>query len=167
MTKQPSIEAMLEDALPRTHSGNCPSCGGAGPTDVHAASWCRSEFLSTRWGNKPLVGCRRCGMAHQWRTLLDNALFGWWSARGVLVTPVQMARTLRALLLPPDSRVPSPRLREHVRALVAAERREKYLPRCPSCNEPYDPEDYREDAERILCARCNGVLPREAGQPRT
>jgi len=105
-------------------------------------------------------------MAHQGRTLLTTALAGWWSRRGLFLTPVQLSRTLYALLLPPSPRAPSQALREHVRALMEAERREKYLPRCPDCSEPYDPEDYREGAERILCSRCNGVLPRGVQQAR-
>ncbi len=33
------------------------------------------------------------------------------------------------------------------------------LPRCPSCDHPYDPEDYRQDARIRLCSNCEGELP--------
>ena len=157
----PSIESMVEEALPRLHEQDCPSCGRAGPIDLHDAYWCRSMIFATTWGRSALVGCRRCGMAHQGWILLETALCGWWAHRGLFQTPVQLSRTLHALLLPPSPRAPSKKLREHVRELVTAERREKHLPRCPACSEPYDPDDFREDAERILCSRCDGELPRE------
>jgi hypothetical protein len=99
-------------------------------------------------------------MAHQGRTMLETALLGWWGTKGLFLTPVQISRTLWALLLPPHAGVPSAKLREHVRALMAQKRRELYLPRCPACREPFDLEEFREDAEHIYCSRCKGELPR-------
>jgi hypothetical protein len=157
----PSIDSMVEEALPRLHGKDCPSCGRPGPIDLHDAYWCHSFLVVTMHGRAPLVGCRRCGLTHQVKKVFSTGLFGWWAMRGLLLTPLQLSRTLKAMLLAPNPREPSQLLREHVRTLMTALRREVHLPRCPACKEAYDPDDYREDAERILCSRCNGELPRE------
>ena len=37
---------------------------------------------------------------------------------------------------------------------------------CPNCGDPYDPADYREDADHIYCSTCKAEVPRTA-QPQT
>ena len=115
-------EETVEQALLAIHSGECPRCHGLGPVDVHMSYRVWSALLVTGWSSRPHVCCSFCG----WKAKLGDTAFslvlGWWGFPwGLILTPVQVCRNLIGLATGPDSTRPSDRLRNIVRAQLAAQ----------------------------------------------
>lgn len=110
----------------RIHAGPCPHCRARAPVDLHVGHRIWSALAVSCWQSVSQVCCRACGRRHLRRSLLISALFGWWGPRGLLMTPVQLLRNLRALSLPllrpSDAHAVSPRLVRHARMVLAVQR---------------------------------------------
>jgi hypothetical protein len=103
------------------HQGACPKCKGPGPVDVHTSYWVWSALALTRWGTQQQITCRGCAMKRQVGNLALSGILGWWGfPHGLLLTPVQLWRNARALVVPPDPSQPSPRLVQMARLQLAA-----------------------------------------------
>jgi hypothetical protein len=103
------------------HRGSCPECKGPGPVDVHVSYRVLSIGLitATSWQGRARLSCRFCAAK---RLIIDSVvclLFGWWSPRGLIVTPIQLFRNTRALFSAPDRTGPSDALAPFVRADMA------------------------------------------------
>ena len=106
------------------HMGICPRCQGPGPVDVHSAHWVYSALAFSRWGTKQQVGCRPCAVKTQVGNLLFSSVLGWWGFPwGLVMTPVQVGRTLMAIISPPDPSQPSPKLVQIARIQLASQPR--------------------------------------------
>ena len=105
------------DTLPRDtveayaksiHGGACPCCHGPGPVDVHLRYTISSFLVMTSWNNEPRVACRVCGRRAQVQAILLSFFTGWWGIPwGLVLTPLQIFRNLRAMRRPPDPSAPS------------------------------------------------------------
>ncbi|HWO12099.1 MAG TPA: hypothetical protein VNN80_21540 [Polyangiaceae bacterium] len=103
------------------YKGQCPKCGGAGPTDIRTSYRVISVVVLTRWSSHPVLACRGCGIKSQLLDLVVCLLFGWWGFPwGVLLTPVQVVRNLIPLLSSDDG-TPTEALDRVVRTHLAAE----------------------------------------------
>ncbi len=122
MVKATSIpHDQLEKAMRAIHLGNCPKCGGPGPVDVHTCHKIASFLFVTKWSSKPVACCRRCGLKSQLGGLLSSLLLGWWGFPwGLVMTPIQIARNLSAMVWAPDPQAPSPALEKMVRLRIAS-----------------------------------------------
>ncbi|MFI5458747.1 MAG: hypothetical protein ACHRXM_25245 [Isosphaerales bacterium] len=65
--------------------------------------------------------CRRCAFKSQVGNLVFTALLGWWSAHGLLITPVYFVRNIIAIVSPPDPSGPSPKLVQVARVQLASQ----------------------------------------------
>ena len=102
--------------------GNCPECHGRGPLDIYFAYWVWSVLIVTRWGKTPRFSCRPCATKRQLASLGSCLLFGWWGIPwGLLLTPLQLYRNVRAMLLRRDLSEASPDLERLVRTHLARE----------------------------------------------
>jgi hypothetical protein len=111
----------IEKNVRAIHDGNCPQCARPGPVDVHQCHKVASLLFVTRWSSRPEVCCRRCGLRHQVGGLLSSLLLGWWGfPRGLIVTPMQIARNLRDMVFAPDPRASSPALEKKVAIRLAS-----------------------------------------------
>lgn len=127
------------------HQGDCPSCGGPGPVDVHTSYVVWSALVLTSWHSRPKVCCRSCGVKSKLIGTVISGLFGWWGFPwGLIVTPVQICRNLGGLLSAPDPDVPSDQLENVVKVQLAEHYADRLRRRRKSRPEP-DDED--EDAE--------------------
>lgn len=116
------------------HAGPCPRCQGPGPVDVHHAYWVWSALAFTRWGSWKQVCCRRCAVKSQAGKLVTTGLFGWWGFPwGIVMTPVQFGRTVKALFSPPKPTYPSAQLFHVARVYLASQ------PRVAAASEPEQP----------------------------
>jgi hypothetical protein len=102
------------------HRGKCPKCGGPGPVDVHEAFHVWSVIIATHWNNAPMVCCRSCARRFQIGALLLCVVAGWWGLWGIIMTPVQIYKNIRALFGGPDPKRPSLALEKLVRVGLAA-----------------------------------------------
>jgi len=154
-------DSPLEAELRELHAGACPQCGGAGPVDLHDSRWVWSALIVTRTGCDTVLSCRRCARKRQGGAILRSLALGWWGVPfGLILTPVQVGRTTYGLCFPPDPSRPSARLRQFVSGSADNALREQRSKRCPHCAAPYDPDDYRADAVKILCPSCGAEVPR-------
>lgn len=112
----------LDERLLDVHGGRCSLCQGPGPVDFHA-TYMRWSILVVSYGTgEYLLACRRCARARQRRDLLTTSLVGWWSLHGLLLTPIDIIRQLRAMSDAPPPEIPSQLLEEHVRMVMCQER---------------------------------------------
>ncbi len=106
------------------HQGNCPRCQGPGPVDVHTAYWVWSALAFTRWGSQQQVSCRGCAVKTQAGKLALSSVLGWWGFPwGLVFTPVQVARNVMAIIVPPDHTEPSAKLIKMACVLLASQPR--------------------------------------------
>lgn len=102
------------------HQGACPQCGRPGPVDVHRSYWACSGLFVTKWNDIPVLCCRRCGRRSQVGAIFYSLALGWWGLPwGIIVTPMQIWKNVKAILHPPDKRRPSPELEKLVRVGMA------------------------------------------------
>ncbi|MCX8108380.1 MAG: hypothetical protein N3G20_06205 [Verrucomicrobiae bacterium] len=107
--------------LDELHRGPCPKCGGPGPVDVYRSYRICSALVVSRWTNVPEVCCRKCAAKNQIVGVLYSLCLGWWSIPwGIILTPVQIYRNLRALFHTPRLDRPSSELEHLVRVGLAA-----------------------------------------------
>lgn len=103
------------------HQGRCPVCGGPGPCDVHRTYKVWSAVFATHWSATPRVSCRSCATKSQLAGALSSFLLGWWGLPwGLIMTPVQIVRNLRAIVRGPNPAEPSLDLERLVRVGLAA-----------------------------------------------
>jgi hypothetical protein len=119
VAEQIAPETVLQAAR-EVHQNLCPVCGGSGPVDVHTGYKVWSLLLLTSWRNVPRISCRSCGLRHQFEGLFFSLFCGWWGFPwGIVMTPVQLGRNLKAMLRPPDPMHPSDELQTFMRIALA------------------------------------------------
>lgn len=107
----------------KIHSGRCPHCQGPGPVELRTSYRVWSAVVLTHFSSRYQISCRRCGLGAQLRGLVYSTLLGWWGLPlGVLVTPVQIARNLVAMILVPNPHEPSRGLVRQASLQLAQER---------------------------------------------
>lgn len=117
---------LLIRKLDELHKGSCPKCGGAGPVDVYRSYRICSAIVVSRWTNIPEVCCRKCATKSQIVGILYSLCLGWWSIPwGLILTPVQVFKNLRALFRGPPPGRPSIELEHVVLVGLAAKMEEK------------------------------------------
>ncbi|MFN7734132.1 MAG: hypothetical protein ACK5OB_19700 [Pirellula sp.] len=108
-------------SISETHQGRCPRCDGHGPVDIHTSHWIWSALILTSWNSKQELCCRSCGVKSILGATLFSGVLGWWGFPwGMAVTPIQIFRNLKALVVPPDPSKPSDKLEQVVRMHVAS-----------------------------------------------
>jgi len=119
---------VIAEYVVAVHEGTCPRCGGPGPIDVHTSHTVWSLLIVTSWRSKPQVCCGGCGVKAKLWGIFLSSLFGWWGFPwGLFATPVQIARNLKGLVMPPDPMRPSKQLAEAARLDMAAQLAEQEL----------------------------------------
>jgi len=113
---------LVEAELRAVFAGACPKCHGPGPVDVHTSYRVWSALVVTQWQSRPALSCARCG----WKAKLGDFIFclflGWWGFPwGLGATPMQLARNLYGLAFPKKITAPSDKLRQIIRAHLAAQ----------------------------------------------
>src|SRR6202030_3002117 len=92
-------ESLVQQQVWSVHQGACPKCGGSGPVDVHRSYRIWSAVVLTRWVTNSQVSCRLCARKSQLTALLFSSVLGWWGFPwGLVITPVQVARNVKALM---------------------------------------------------------------------
>jgi len=114
-------ESAAQNLAREIHSGVCPRCQGSGPVDVHDSYWIWSALAFSRFASPQQVTCRRCAFTSQVGNLVFSAILGWWSAHGLLITPVYIVRNVIAIVSPPDPSEPSPKLVQVARVQLASQ----------------------------------------------
>ncbi len=95
----------------RLHTGPCPKCSGSGPVDIHMSYRVWSALVMTQWQSRSQISCRSCGVKSQLGNIAFSAVLGWWGFPwGLIMTPIQIIRTLFVLVSPPNPIEPSPKL---------------------------------------------------------
>ena len=112
---------LVAQQIEAVHQGQCPKCKGSGPVDVHTSYQVFSALIFTRWGAKPQVSCRSCGVKSQLGNLAISFFFGWWGIPwGLILTPIQVTRNLIGIASPPNPAAPTPQLERLVRITLAS-----------------------------------------------
>lgn len=113
---------VVQQHLRAFHRGPCPRCNGDGPVDVHMGYRIWSVLVLTSWKGNPHVGCRSCGLKGQAFDLVFSLVLGWWGIPwGLIMTPVQIVRTVICMVRPPDPLTPSAQLESVIRNVLAAQ----------------------------------------------
>jgi len=115
-------ESTVRRQVQTEQQGPCRKCGGPGPLDIHISYWVWSAEVVMRWGQESELSCRPCATKRQLVSAGSCLLLGWWCIpRGLLITPLQVYRNLRAMLRGKDMSETSPDLERLVRARLARE----------------------------------------------
>jgi len=118
LAQQLSPSLVRVEAL-NQHAQRCPRCQAPGPVDFHRSFWVVSFVVLGHWWTRTTLCCRRCGLKSQAWALVFDFLFGWWSWLGIVATPAQLVRNLKAMCRPPDRHQPSALLEEKARLDLA------------------------------------------------
>lgn len=104
-------------------AGPCPVCGvrDARP-DMRVAHYIASAVFFATTERRLRFSCRPCAKRENLFAIGYCLLLGWWSAKGVFLTPVWVFRNLRAMRSPMDGAEPSDALVETARLRLADER---------------------------------------------
>jgi len=106
---------VLDQKIDEVWRGNCPECGGAGPTDLHKSHQVWSALIMTRWSTKPRICCKSCATKRQLAGIFSSLLVGWWGFPwGLIFTPVQITRNIVGICGGPDKSRPSEGLRKAI-----------------------------------------------------
>ena len=107
--------AIVDKCVQDVYLGLCPRCRSSGPVEVYPSYRVWSAIAFTRWVNQLHVCCASCGRRAQILDLFISLLFGWWGfPTGLIVTPISIARNLKAMFTTHDPAQPSERLRKIV-----------------------------------------------------
>jgi hypothetical protein len=94
--------------LERLHQSDCPKCSGPGPVDVHYYHSIWSLIYLTQWKTKYRVSCQRCGTKSRIYATVFSSVFGWWGFPwGIVITPIQIGKNIKAMISPIPSTRPS------------------------------------------------------------
>lgn len=111
---------VLEKYARDIHQGQCPSCNGAGPVDIHVSHNVWSALVMTSWTSTPNISCRPCGIKSQARGAAFSVLLGWWGFPwGLIMTPVQIGKNIVGMLKKADPERPSPELMQQAKMMIA------------------------------------------------
>jgi hypothetical protein len=110
-------EDFVQQQVLQAHQGECPTCSGPGPIDVHTSYSVWSAVYLTRWVSTPHVCCKSCGLKFCLKDGLFSVVFGWWGFPfGFIITPIQVYRNVAsANWRSPDPWKASPMLERLVR----------------------------------------------------
>jgi hypothetical protein len=111
---------LLQRYISEIHQGNCPKCGGPGPVDVHTSHTVWSMLVLTSTQAHQQVSCRRCGVKAKMSAAVSSGVFGWWAFPwGLFMTPLQIMRNVKGMLVKADSSWPSQQLAHLVKLDLA------------------------------------------------
>jgi hypothetical protein len=103
---------IVEREVEKVYRGNCPKCGQLGPIDAHKYFEVWSLIYLTRWAASQQISCRSCATKRQLGALFFSLFCGWWGVPwGLIITPMQIFRNIRAMWRKSDSSGPSSDLR--------------------------------------------------------
>lgn len=124
-----ALQIQQDDVISLTNkirNGKCPVCQGHGPIDVHKSYFVYSVIIYTRYKTKEHIMCRECARKKQLSDLLLSFLFGWWGIPfGILITPVQITKTIFALFNNPGQIEPTELMTKRIRQILAAKKMEE------------------------------------------
>jgi len=110
---------VLERHVEEVFHGNCPTCRGLGPIDVHKYHEVWSLLVLTRWATSQQLSCRSCATKRQAGALAFSLFCGWWGFPwGLILTPVQIGRNLVEMCAGPKSSHPSENLRKLIQVTL-------------------------------------------------
>jgi hypothetical protein len=104
----------IEQAITEIRRGNCPKCGGLGPIDARRYFEVWSALFMTRWSSKTQVSCHSCATRRSLGAIAYCLLLGWWGFPwGLVMTPAQITRNLKAMRERSTDSQPSRTLRNY------------------------------------------------------
>jgi hypothetical protein len=107
----------VEQAAWAIRQAPCPCCHEHRPVDLYESYRIWSVLVFTTWHTRVTTCCSPCAQARRKRDAIFSALFGWWGFPfGIIWTPVQVFRNIRALIRHEESPRPS---RQFLAALSA------------------------------------------------
>jgi hypothetical protein len=76
----------------------CPHCERDLIEDARELLFVHGLLIAIRYGNRRYIGCTRCVRRKVIRNIIEVSLTGWWSLRGVLVTPFVLLQNIFRLV---------------------------------------------------------------------
>ncbi len=112
---------LIEKQTKLVHEGPCPKCEEHKESvDMHTSHRIWSLILLSSWSSKPQISCRSCGIKSQLSGFLTSSLIGWWGFPwGIIMTPIQIVKNVVGIISPPNPDIPSDKLKESVKLLMA------------------------------------------------
>jgi hypothetical protein len=97
-------DAIRDEAL-RVRAGACPNCKKpSGPVESRMVYWVVGLINVTWWHDESFLSCRPCHRRRLVSRSIRTFLFGWWSVRGIFMTPVRLVKNVLAWRRPdPDA----------------------------------------------------------------
>lgn len=101
-------------------NGPCPKCmRERSKPETWTTHWIWSAIFVSSWASETRLTCRSCARKANAMALLACLLLGWWSLRGLFLTPVQIAKNLRDICRDDQDWRPSEGLLRYARIELA------------------------------------------------
>ena len=98
---------VVRDEALRVRAGDCPNCRKpSGVVESRMVYWVVGLINVTWWHDESFLSCRACHRRRLVSRSIRTLLFGWWSVRGIFMTPVRLVRNVMAWRRP-DPETPS------------------------------------------------------------
>src|SRR5438105_2023640 len=118
-TAQSIPDDLVRSEAARVFAGQCPKCGGEGPTDLRFHHRVHSMIYLTQWKSHASMSCAACAKKQQIGSIFYCAGLGWWGFPfGLVITPVQIVRNINEIAKAKRTE-PSEALLRHVRLVIA------------------------------------------------
>ena len=101
-------------------SGSCPACAKKhGGPDMHKSHFIASMIFVVTTSTESSLKCRSCATRGNLWAIAYCATLGWWSLKGIFVTPAQIFSNVWEILSRKESPVPSSDLVDWARLMLA------------------------------------------------
>jgi hypothetical protein len=111
---------ILTEQAQEVASNPCPLCLADEPVTAHMVHWIFSLVFFTFYKSYPVICCESCAHKTRMKYILLALVLGWWHfPSGIIMTPVQIYRNIRAMFRPMDENMASRELKQYVRMDLA------------------------------------------------
>ncbi|GAB3027739.1 MULTISPECIES: hypothetical protein [Oleiagrimonas] len=112
-------DAQVREVMQRWRNEPCPQCNGPGPVDLRVSHKVHSFVFMTQWSSPQAICCRHCARKRQLGHAVYSLLLGWWGFPwGLVMTPVQVTRNLKALFGDQAAQASTPAFERAVRRIM-------------------------------------------------
>ena len=126
------MDISAEDAFARAKyikNSVCPVCLATGQLpDIHTSYWIWAAVFITSWGENSKICCSRCAKKANLYSIGFSLALGWLSIKGLVMTPVQIATNIAAIMRRTRSVFPSESLVQTAKMQLADESLQRLKP---------------------------------------
>ena len=115
-------EEQVLDRAKRLKESPCPKCSMQGQwPDMHETHFIVSMVFFVTTSTESALTCKACANRNNLWAALSCMTFGWWSVKGIFMTPIQIAANIDGIVRRRVPSIPSPALVDFAKLSLAEE----------------------------------------------